>query len=122
MDQETFERLLREVESTSLDFKRDQYPFTGVDRDQKSEIIKDILGFVNGWRRCEAFILIGVSETDDAADEICGVAEHMEDASLQQLVNAHLNRPIEFAYEAFEYGGKKIGVIRIPEQKAASLP
>ena len=40
-----FESLLHEEESSSLDFKRDQYPFVGASDDDKSELLKDILAF-----------------------------------------------------------------------------
>jgi hypothetical protein len=37
------EQLLHEGESSSLDHKRDQYPFVGATDDDKSELLKDIL-------------------------------------------------------------------------------
>ena len=46
-DTNLIEDLLHEDESTSLDFKRDQYKFVGADDKTKSELLKDILAFVN---------------------------------------------------------------------------
>lgn len=45
IDKILLERLLHEKERTALDFKRDQYPFDGVD--DKAELLKDILAFAN---------------------------------------------------------------------------
>ena len=62
MNEEQFEGLLYEDESSTLDFKRDQYPFQGETPDVKSELLKDILAFANSWRRSDAYILVGVEE------------------------------------------------------------
>ena len=51
MNNELFEQLLYEEESPSLDFKRDQYRFVRATEDDKSELLKDLLGFANAWRR-----------------------------------------------------------------------
>ena len=62
MNNELFERLLYEGESTALDFKNERYRFPKATDDDKSELLKDILGFANAWRRSEAYILIGVED------------------------------------------------------------
>jgi hypothetical protein len=59
MNNELLERLLYEEESNTLDFKRDQYPFVKASDNEKSELLKDVLGFANAWRRSEAYIVIG---------------------------------------------------------------
>jgi hypothetical protein len=50
MNDELFERLLYEDESPPLDFKKEQYRFVKASENEKSELPKDILGFVNAWR------------------------------------------------------------------------
>ncbi len=62
MDTELIEHLLHEDEGVELDFKQEQYPFNNADDAAKSELLKDILAFVNAWRRSTAYILIGVEE------------------------------------------------------------
>ena len=62
MTPDLFERLLYEDEGMTLDFKEGQYAFSGANAQQKSELLKDILGFVNTWRRAEAYILIVVRD------------------------------------------------------------
>jgi hypothetical protein len=119
MTPELLEQLLHEDESVALDFKEGQYAFSGADAPQKSELLKDILGFVNAWRRAEAYILIGVREVRGARSEVVGIAadEHLDDHSLQQFVNSKTNQPVRFSYEAFSFEGEQIGIIRIDEQE-----
>lgn len=118
MDLQTFQRLLYESESESLDFKERQYPFVRATDDEKSELLKDILGFVNAWRRTEAFILIGVREHRGGEAEVVGIgeSEHLGDHSLQQFVNSLVTRPVRFCYETLSVDGKHVGVIRIEQQ------
>ncbi|MGD9127477.1 MAG: ATP-binding protein, partial [Planctomycetia bacterium] len=96
MTPELFEQLLHEDESVSLDFKEGQYAFSVADDLQKSEILKDILGFVNAWRRGEAYILIGVREVKGGRSDVAGIdaTTHLDDHSLQQFVNAKANDPV----------------------------
>jgi hypothetical protein len=119
MTPELFEQLLYEDESVTLDFKEGQYAFSGADAQQKSELLKDILGFVNAWRRAEAYILIGVRKVKGEKSEVIGIdtTAHLDDHSLQQFVNAKTSKPVRFSHEAFQLDGKQIGVIRIEEQE-----
>lgn len=117
MDNNIIEQLLHEEESSTLDFKRDQYPFDGADEKAKSELLKDILAFANAWRRTTAYILIGVDEVKGGRSEIVGVGNHLDDATLHQFVNARTQRSIEFSYQQFRIENVEIGVIEIPVQK-----
>ncbi len=116
MNEQLFERLLNEEESTSLDFKEAQY-LLGDDDVLKSELVKDIVAFANSWRRTEAYILIGVREVKGGRSQVLGVAHHLNDNDIQQLVTSKTQRPVEFAYEAFTFEGKPVGVLRIPRQQ-----
>jgi hypothetical protein len=109
--------LLYEDESATLDFKRDQYAFVGATDEQKSEIVKDILAFANAWRRTTAYILIGVDEVKGGKSQVLGVGDHLDEASLQQLVNSKTNRPIEFSYKTIVHEGRSLGVISVPVQE-----
>jgi hypothetical protein len=118
MTPEVFERILYEEESTTLDFKRQQYRFAKASDDEKSELLKDILGFANAWRRSEAYIVIGVEEVRGGRANVIGIpaADHLSDHSLQQFVNSSTNRPVRFQYEAFGFENKQVGIIRIEQQ------
>lgn len=110
--------LLYEEESTTLDFKKEQYRFVRASDEDKSELLKDILGFANAWRRSEAYILIGVEDVRGGRCNVVGIpaSDHLDDHALQQFVNNLTNRPVRFHYEAFGFEGKQVGVIRIEEQ------
>jgi len=118
MNDTLLERLLYEEESTTLDFKKEQYRFAKATEAEKSELLKDILGFVNAWRRAEAYILIGVEDVRGGQGNVIGIAatDHLDDHSLQQFVNKLTNRAVRFHYEAFGFEGKQVGIIRIEEQ------
>lgn len=62
MDTVKLESLLHLDESVTLDFKCEQYRFARATEEDKSELVKDILGFANAYRRSAAYILIGVKE------------------------------------------------------------
>jgi hypothetical protein len=77
------EDLLNEDESSSLDFKRDQYPFEGAPDRDKAELLKDILAFANAWRRSPAYIVIGAEDVVGSRSRPVGVSRHLPDADLQ---------------------------------------
>ena len=110
----SLEALLRENESSTLDFKREQYRF--ITNDDKGELIKDILAFTNAWRHTDAYILIGVEENPGGRARILGVTQHLKDADLQQLVNSKTDQPITFSYRSERLDGKDIGILNIPVQ------
>lgn len=118
MDKELFDRLLYEEESTTLDCKKEQYRFVKAGDKEKSELLKDLLGFANAWRRSEAYILIGVEEVRGGRSSVVGITatEHLDDHSLQQFVNNLTNRPMRFHYGAFGFEGRQVGIIRIELQ------
>ncbi len=109
--------LLHKDESTTLDFKRDQYAFEDADDNTKSELLKDILAFINAGRRTSAYILIGVDEKPGGRNQIVGISEELDDAKLQQFVNSKTQKPVEFSYRTFKIDDVMIGVIEIPVQK-----
>lgn len=117
LDSSLIEQLLHEDESTSLDFKRDQYRFQGADAVTKSELLKDILAFLNSWRRSLAYILIGVDEVRGGRSQVVGVTEHLDDAELQQFVNSKTQRPVTFSYRQTSIESKEVGLIEIPIQE-----
>jgi predicted HTH transcriptional regulator len=117
MNVELMEELLNEYESSTLDFKRDQYPFgKAATEEQKSELLKDILAFANAWRRTDAYILIGVDEVKGGRSKVLGVTSHLDDANVQQFVNEKTNRPVSFSYQVFHFEGVQVGVIEVPLQ------
>ncbi len=112
MTNELFESLLYEEEGATLDFKKEQYRFANASDEEKSELLKDIIGFANAWRREKAYILIGVEDVRGEKSNVVGIpaTEQLDDHSLQQFINSLVNRPIHFQYRAFSYEGKQVGI------------
>lgn len=117
MNSDLFENLLNEDEGAALDFKRDQYVFESATDEQKSELLKDILAFANSWRRMDAYILIGVEEVRGGRSRPVGVLKHLDDASLQQFVNAKTQKPVQFSYQVHRVDDVEVGVLCIPVQE-----
>lgn len=118
MNKDHLGQLLYEEEGNTLDFKKEQYLFSKVTDEEKSELLKDILGFANAWRRATAYILIGVEDVQGGRGKITGISPnaHLQDHALQQFINNLTNHPVRFHYEAFSFEGKQIGIISIEEQ------
>jgi predicted HTH transcriptional regulator len=116
MNDGLMEQLLHEGESSSLDYKRDQYPFASATDEDKGELLKDILAFANGWRHADGYILIGVEEVAGGRSNVVGVPSHIPENDLQQFVNSKTNRPVTFSYRAYPFEGKQIGIITVPQQ------
>ena len=118
MNTDLFDSLLYEEESATLDFKKKQYRFANASEADKSELLKDILGFCNAWRRGEAYVLVGVEEVRGGRSHVVGIpsSDHLDDHALQQFVNNLTRQPVRFHYEAFGFEGKQVGVLRIEEQ------
>ncbi len=117
MTNELFESLLFEEEGTTIDFKKEQYRFVKASDEEKSELLKDILGFANAWRRSKTYILIGVEEVRGGKSNVIGIdaSDHLDDHALQQFVNSLVNTPVRFQYRAFTHQGKNVGIFVIDE-------
>ena len=114
--EELINSLLYEEESTTLDFKSEQYKFEKAEDREKAELLKDIVAFTNAWRRSDAYILIGIKEVKGERSEVKGIANDLDDAQLQQFVQSKINKPIHFSYITMEFEGEKVAMISIPVQ------
>ncbi len=119
MINDLFEDLLYEEEGTTIDFKKEQYRFVKAADDEKSELLKDILGFANTRRRSATYILIGVEEVRGGRSNVIGIdaSDQLDDHAVQQFVNNLVNTPVRFQYQAFTYEGKNVGIIVIDEMQ-----
>jgi len=116
MTPDLLETLLHQNESESLDFKVAQYQFDGATTERQSELLKDILAFINAWRQTDAYILIGIEEARDARSQIRGVDAHLLNRNLQQFVTSKTNRAPVFSYSVMKTEDVEVGVIHIPIQ------
>ncbi len=118
---ETIDTLLYMPEGQTLDFKMAQYPIAGASDAQKSEFVKDILAFANAWKDSDAYILIGVQDNHAPPASVVGGVTHIDDATLQQLVNKKTNRAVHFEYVPINHQGKSIALIRIRKEQERPL-
>ncbi|GBF40637.1 AlbA family DNA-binding domain-containing protein [Leptospira johnsonii] len=117
MNEEEFVRFLYQSESDSLDFKREQYNFSKASDEDKSELLKDIISMSNSWRKVDGHIILGIAEKAEKPNELSGISEHIDDATLQQFVNSKTNQICNFSYSTFTYDNATFGIIKIPVQK-----
>ncbi|OIN44564.1 hypothetical protein BLL37_00060 [Pseudomonas azotoformans] len=114
MDDDTLiQELLYRGEGPTLDYKVKQYPFSGADEGQKSELLKDILAFSNAWRSEMAYILIGV---ENDTGNLVELDTDIDDSRLQEFVNSKTNHPLDFSYRSLTYNGVKLGLYSIAVQ------
>lgn len=73
----------------------------------------------NAWRRADGYILVGVEEVRGGRSKIHGLqeCEVVDDATVQQIVNKKVNRPLRFSCESHRHDDKLIWVIKIPLQE-----
>ena len=121
MDDVLFTTLVRKSESDTLDFKAQRSSFIGGSREQKSELMKDILAFANAWKETDAYIIIGVKEKDGRAYEFPGITTHLADNDLQEFINKKTNRPVVFSVEATTFKGVGLDIIRINRSQARPI-
>jgi hypothetical protein len=105
--------LLQRSEGDALDFKRENYPFSGGTDEEKSELLKDILCLSNARKETDAYIIIGVEEKYGRAVSIGGVTPTLNDNDVQQFVNTKTNRPVSFGVEHVRHDDKLLTVIRV---------
>lgn len=73
------------------------------------EFVRDVMAFANGHDPFPAYILIGVDNTGALHD-----TESLPDeATLQQIISAHIDPPISFSLSLHTLRSARLGVIRI---------
>lgn len=95
-------------ECTYLDYKKVEY-----NKDNKSELIKDIVSMANSNHIGEKYIIIGIKHTPGQDLDICGVEAITDEANYQQLLQENVEPEINFQYFDMIINDKKIAVFRI---------
>jgi predicted HTH transcriptional regulator len=108
---------LEQAWHNTIDFKKEQYRFVNASDAEKSELLKDIVGFANAWRRAKAYILFGVEDVRGDKSNVVGIPawDKLDDHSPQQFVNSIVNTPIHFQYRAFSCQGTQVGIFVFDE-------
>jgi hypothetical protein len=116
LDETSFAKLIAISEREKLDFKSRPYR---LDNDvAKSKFIKDIIAIANTNPADQpGYILIGVEDLNEPGAHprrtVLGVAQHPDDAMLQDLVRDKIQPAPSFLYYPFEYEAKSVGVLEI---------
>lgn len=115
---EVLEQLRFKGEGSDLDYKSERPPFAKASDDDKSELLKDILALANAHRDGTAYILFGFKENAPHPAEVVGLPADgaIDDARIQQFVNAKLETKLHFRYEERLFDGKHVAVLSIPKQ------
>ena len=116
MELEEFKILLEKSESTTLDFKKENYALTNKNEEADAKFVKDIISFANTIREESAHIIIGVKENGHEK-EFSGLDIHIDDSILQAKVRDKVYPIPKFSFSTIEYGGLVYGVIQIPVVK-----
>lgn len=80
--------------------------------DQKSELVKDVTAIANAHGQETGYLFYGVDLRQ--ADPVVGLMRHYDDATLQQMVNSKLEKPVSFLYYETHTGDHAVGVVVIP--------
>jgi len=81
----------------------------------KSEIIKDVVSIANAHGTTEGYIIYGVNPELD--NPLVGICSSIDDATLQQLVNSKINKPISFVYHEQTIDHVRIGILTIQKNQ-----
>lgn len=111
--QSEFKELIERPESTTLDFKRQQYKLNDSSFNKTDEFIKDIICFTNTIREETAYIIIGISN-ENGNKELVGIDFDIDDAIFQQKIKDKVNPRPQFLYYTIDFENKKFGIIEIP--------
>lgn len=105
---EVIEMLYNYPEQSKFEWKQD---VNILNENKKSEMAKDVIAIANAHGTSDGYILYGVDPREK--DPIKGITISLDDATIQQIVNSKIDRPIDFIYYDMEIDGKKIGLIKI---------
>jgi hypothetical protein len=102
-------------ESSTIDYKRDQYPI-GKNL-KKHELLKDISAMANFPSDEDKYIIIGVLEKDGRPFDFFDIVDLVDQSKYQQYINSNIEPIINFEYKSFIYKGKNLAYFRIFNNK-----
>lgn len=113
MTVEEFEILLRQDESSTLDFKRMNYTLGRNNERDDAKLVKDVIAFTNTIRDKSAYIIIGV-ELCSNQKVLHGLDQNYDEAQLQDKVKDKVSPKPIFKYYTIEYQNKRFGIFEFP--------
>lgn len=107
--------IVYENESTTLDFKREQYV-----KEKYQNFVKDIMSMANAPVDGNKYIIVGVKERPDGSREFHSVEDFVDQATYEQIIKENVEPAINFTYKPFVMDEYKFGVFEI--QKGEDPP
>jgi len=118
MTSEHFENILKNPESDILDFKKEQYDFINNSNEvNTAKFIKDIICFCNTIRTETAYIILGVSITNEGEKELIGIEKFVDDSTFQDKIKNKVTPVPNFNYSVIKFNNKFFGVFEIPVKR-----
>ena len=117
MDSSVFEALLPRIEGDTIDFKERGYDFSGEKEEserKRAQFVKDIISMYNTPRSEPGCIVLGVEKHPDGSYTLKGLAQHVDDAVLQDKLSNCIYPFPAFTYEPIIYNGLHFAVIVVP--------
>lgn len=102
-----------------LDFKEEDYH-----KDNKVELVKDLVAFANSHSERNKYIIIGIKEENNLCDEIIGIDEKRirDEAEFQQIVKTYIKENLNVEYKILNIDNKKLLIIEIPASNNENRP
>lgn len=106
-------------EGEYLDFKEDDYH-----KENKDELIKDIVALANSHSDRNKYIIIGVIEENNVCKKIKGIDKNTirDEADFQQIVNTYIYENLIVNYKVIPIEEKDVLVIQIPAINNVNRP
>jgi len=127
MNEALFYNLINSHESSTLDYKSEQYKLRDSDypgmppveiEKKKSSFVKDIISMANTVRNCTSYIIIGIREDKvTGVKDLLGISQTYDDTEFQSFIKDKVLPVPIFLYYEYEYKGNKYGIFEIPVHK-----
>lgn len=119
IEEEVKELIDLHSEGEYLDFKEMDYH-----KDNKEELVKDVLSLANSHSDRDKYIIIGVEEENNVCKKIKGLdkSKVRDEAEFQQIINNYISDDLKVNYKVLNINGKDILVIQIFSKNNANRP
>lgn len=113
----TIQELVNQPESSTLDFKRELYDFTGNADRANASLVKDVCAMANTIRSQTSYILFGVDAPIGSPASVVGMSSTIDDGIIQDKVKHKITPRPEFKYYTVLLGTSLIGVMEFPVRR-----
>jgi hypothetical protein len=118
MKDEVQELLDCHAEGDYLDFKEDNYS-----KDNKDELVKDIIAFANSHSVRDKFIIIGAKEQNNLFDGFSDFdTSSIDESKIQQIITSNIKDDLDVKTKLLDFDGHPIFAIKIPVTNNANRP